>query len=80
MGERMSHEQAQEDAQTWVPVAFFTFVEQEGKEPQLCQLWASVLGQTEWREVKTRNLKEMGRVFDECTVFEPTGGPGEEDA
>jgi hypothetical protein len=64
-------QQLQQDQQTWVPVAFLTFLEREGAEPELCQLWVSVLGQTEWRPVGTRNLKEQQRAYDDCQVFEP---------
>jgi hypothetical protein len=63
-------DQARTDAQTWVPVAFFSFLEKPGQPPELCQLWASVLGQTEWRPVATRNLEGMQRAYAECQVFD----------
>lgn len=61
--------QAMVDATTWVPVAFFSFLEKKDAEPELCQLWVSVLGQTEWRKVETRNLKDMIKAYAECQSF-----------
>jgi len=72
-------EQLLQDTQTWCPVAFFSwFVEKDG--PVLHQLWVSVLGNTKWEPVETRDIKEMSRVYAECQVFGggDDGGPDDQ--
>jgi hypothetical protein len=64
-------EQIKKDGDTWVPVAFFSYFEENGKQV-LHQLWASVLGNTKWEPVEVRNIKEMSRVYAECQVYGDT--------
>jgi hypothetical protein len=60
--------QVKKDGDTWVPVAFFSyFVESKG--PVLHQLWVSVLGNTRWEPVETRDIKEMTSAYRECQAF-----------
>lgn len=59
------------DAHTWVPVAFFSMIEKDDGTTELCQLWVNPLGNCDWRKIETRNIKEMTRVYAECTTFEP---------
>jgi hypothetical protein len=60
--------QVKKDGETWVPVAFFSyFVEDE--EPVLHQLWVSVLGNTRWERIETRDIKEMTSAYRECQAF-----------
>jgi len=56
------------DAVTWIPVAFFSIIE-AGDANDLCQLWVNPLGETKWEKVQTRNIREMTRVYKDCTVF-----------
>ena len=61
-------EQVRKDGDTWVPVAFFSyFVENE--VPVLHQMWVSVLGQTRWEKIETRNIEEQTRAYRQCQVF-----------
>jgi hypothetical protein len=73
--------QVKKDGETWVPVAFFSyFVEKvvhnhlgiEMDEPVLHQLWVSVLGNTRWERIETRNIKEMTSAYRECQAFSET--------
>ncbi len=62
--------QAMIDAQTWVPVAFFTFIEGDDR---LHQLWVTPLGQTEWRAIETRDIDALTKAYKECEAFDASG-------
>ncbi len=70
--------QAMIDAQTWVPVAFFTWIEESdkscgGTRQVLHQLWVTPLGQTEWRAIETRDFDAMTKAYKECEAFDASG-------